>query len=801
MFRVLTCLGTEHDWRLVALASLICFLACFAAIGLLHRARATGRWTRANWILTTGAATGTGIWATHFIAMLAYDPGVVVGYNIELTVLSLIAAIVVTAAGLGISVIWQGAFSALAGGAVVGIGVACMHYLGMWSLEFPGRITWAPDLVANSIILGVVFSSAAIGVAARGDRPINILGAGTLLAFAIVSHHFTAMGAIDIVADPTREIAHASMSPTNMAITIAGAAMSILGMCVVAGVGDRRTRRAVLQRDLGFRMLVEGVADHAIFTLDPHGYVTTWNAGAERATGYATDEIIGNHFSCFYCEQDAASEPRRALDTALHNGIHEGEGFRLRKNGNQFLAQVVIHPIRDDKGGVIGFANIIRDITKQKNDAERISYMAHHDILTGLPNRAALNEHLERTLKAAIAASRQFAVLCIDLDRFKEVNDTFGHPMGDRLLCEAAQRIANLYEGAFLARVGGDEFVIVIDDEEVLFRLAVDRPPFAFDNTFDISGNALQVGISTGAAIYPADGADAVTLMKNADAALYRAKEIRHGRIQFFDSDMAKEARERRALTRDLSNAIDRHELLLYYQPQACADGEITGFEALVRWRHSTRGFVPPAEFIPVAEDGGLILRLGEWVLREACREAASWPHQLKIAINISPVQFRHGDLAALVHTALLDTGLAASRLELEITEGVLVDDLSRALSILRRIKALGVRIAMDDFGTGYSSLSNLQAFPFDKIKIDQSFVSNLDCNPQSATIVRAILSLGRALRLSVMAEGVETPAQLAFLSKEMCEEVQGYLIGGPRPIAAYARLVGRAAMECSVAS
>jgi diguanylate cyclase (GGDEF)-like protein len=428
--------------------------------------------------------------------------------------------------------------------------------------------------------------------------------------------------------------------------------------------------------------------------------------------------------------------------------------------------------------------------------------MAHHDILTGLPNRGALNEHLERTMKAAAANNRQFAVLCIDLDRFKDVNDTFGHPIGDRLLCAAAQRLGNLYEGSFLARVGGDEFIIVIDDDGLLFRLAVDRQPFTFDNAFNINGNELQLGASTGVAIYPADGVDSITLMRNADDALYRAKEERQGRIQFFDLDMAKGVRERRLLTRDLRNAIEREELMLYYQPQARVDGEIIGFEALLRWQHSVRGFVSPADFIPAAEEGGLILRLGEWVLLEACREASSWPHQLKIAINISPVQFRHGDLAALVHIALLSTGLSASRLELEITEGALVDDLSRAVSTLRRIKALGVRIAMDDFGTGYSSLSNLQAFPFDKIKIDQSFVSNLDRNPQSATIIRAVLGLGRALRLSVMAEGVETPGQLAFLTKEMCTEIQGYLVGGPRPIDAYSHLVGRALMVAhSVAS
>jgi EAL domain-containing protein (putative c-di-GMP-specific phosphodiesterase class I) len=262
--------------------------------------------------------------------------------------------------------------------------------------------------------------------------------------------------------------------------------------------------------------------------------------------------------------------------------------------------------------------------------------------------------------------------------------------------------------------------------------------------------------------------------------------------VRFFEADMDQRLRERRALLQDLRSAVEHRELAVFYQPQARIDGEITGFEALVRWQHPVRGPVSPGEFIPIAEESRLILPLGEWVLREACREAASWPNALHVAVNLSAVQFRHGDLAALVHEVLLESGLSPGRLELEITESVLIDDLPRALSILRRLKALGVRIAMDDFGTGYSSLSNLQAFPFDKIKIDRSFISNLESNVQSATIVRAVLALGRGLDLPVVAEGVETQAQLAFLSQEACAEVQGYLFGKPRPIADYAALVGR---------
>jgi predicted signal transduction protein with EAL and GGDEF domain len=298
--------------------------------------------------------------------------------------------------------------------------------------------------------------------------------------------------------------------------------------------------------------------------------------------------------------------------------------------------------------------------------------------------------------------------------------------------------------------------------------------------------------MSIGVALFPSDGADAIALVANADAALYRAKDDGRATVRFFEPDMDKRLRERRALQLDLRTALERNELVLHFQPLARIDGKITGFEALVRWQHPVRGLVPPNSFIPVAEESGLIIAMGEWILRAACREAAAWPNPLHIAINLSPVQFRHGDLATLVHSVLLETGLAPDRLSLEITEGVLIGDFSRALSILRRLKSLGVQIAMDDFGTGYSSLSYLQAFPFDKIKIDQAFIANVERNPQSAAIIRAVIGLGRGLDLPVVAEGVETEAQRSFLSDESCDEIQGYLIGRPQPMRAYAALVGR---------
>jgi EAL domain-containing protein (putative c-di-GMP-specific phosphodiesterase class I) len=302
----------------------------------------------------------------------------------------------------------------------------------------------------------------------------------------------------------------------------------------------------------------------------------------------------------------------------------------------------------------------------------------------------------------------------------------------------------------------------------------------------------MRVGLTIGVGLFPQDGADATALVANADAALSRAKSEARGSIRFFEMAMDAQLRDKRALQQDLRKAIERNELELHYQPQASIDGTVTGFEALARWHHPRRGLVPPGDFIPLAEESGIIGALGEWVLRTACLEAASWPKPLHIAVNLSPVQFQHDDLPSLVHGILLETGLAPSRLELEITEGVLIGDFTGAVAILRRLKNLGVRIAMDDFGTGYSSLSYLQSFPFDSIKIDRAFIANLGHSQQSKTIVRAVIALSRGLNVPVLAEGVETEEQLRFLAAEKCAAVQGYLIGRPKPIADYGKLVGR---------
>jgi len=454
--------------------------------------------------------------------------------------------------------------------------------------------------------------------------------------------------------------------------------------------------------------------------------------------------------------------------------------------------RAMVAVFRPAPGG--GFVTTVEDITEQRRAEKRIAHIAHHDSLTGLHNRAAFSDYLATAIDETLRAAGTFAILCLDLDRFKEVNDLYGHLVGDALLREVARRLQAVAEGAFLARVGGDEFIVItVGDAQAaaVGQLALQLGA-ALSGDIEIAGRQLRIGLSIGIASCPVDGTDPATLLANADVALYRAKAEGRDTIRFFEPDMAAQLRDRRELQHDLQSALANDELRLDFQPLARIDGEIVGFEALVRWHHPSRGVVAPGIFIPLTEEDGLIVAMGEWILYAACREAASWPNQLQISVNLSPVQFRNDDIVRLVHETLIETGLDAGRLELEITEGVLIDDFSRAVSILRRLKSLGVRIALDDFGTGYSSMSYLQAFPFDMIKIDRSFISNLERSAQSKALLRGVIGLARGLELPVTAEGVETQAQLEVLTRAGCDLVQGFLIGRPASIDGYAEIVGR---------
>jgi diguanylate cyclase (GGDEF)-like protein len=452
-----------------------------------------------------------------------------------------------------------------------------------------------------------------------------------------------------------------------------------------------------------------------------------------------------------------------------------------------------------------GWVSTHEDITERRGAERRLSHMARHDALTGLPNRMVFREHVDQE-PARRAPGDSLAVLCLDLDRFKHVNDTFGHAAGDALLCAVAARLRDAIRGDDIAvRLGGDEFAIVQSGGRGQPRAAMGLAVRLIDTLsrpFNLGIHQVVVGASVGIAYSQIHGADAETLLMNADMALYRAKADGRGTYRLFEPVMNAQVQARHTLETGLRSALTNGELELFFQPILNARTQaVSKFEALIRWRHPQRGLVQPSEFIPLSEDIGLIVPFGEWVLHEACRVAAGWPRSISVAVNLSPVQFKSPNLVNAVHQALQASGLTPDRLELEITETVLLQNTAAILRILRQLHDLGVRISLDDFGTGYSSIGYLRTFPFDTIKIDQSFVRNLGSDTGSVAIVNAIVNLGRALGMSITAEGVETAEQLSTLRAERCTDVQGYLFSAPVPATDVPALIGSLGVAARIAS
>jgi len=462
------------------------------------------------------------------------------------------------------------------------------------------------------------------------------------------------------------------------------------------------------------------------------------------------------------------TQPLARLDDAAGR-LASGEHVQVRVRGRDELARLAA-----------SFNEMVGKIAERE---QRITQLAFNDVLTGLPNRTMFQQQLDHLFRASRGNGSLFALHCLDLDQFKVINDTLGHPAGDALLVEAGQRLMHAARGQFVARLGGDEFVVLQalgQDREAVDRLARDILS-AISQPLRIDGNEIIPTTSIGIALAPDDGTDGEALLKNADLALYRAKEAGRGTFAFFEESLNERAQVRRQLETDLRQAIDRGEFELYYQPLFDLEqNRICSFEALLRWNHPKRGLISPAEFVPVAEEAGLIVPIGAWVIREACSRAMTWPEHIRIAVNVSPVQFHRGGLQETILQALANSGLAPGRLEVEITESIFLEGGEATLRLLHSLRKLGIRVALDDFGTGYSSLSYLQSFPFDKLKIDRSFIQNLLTRDGASAIVRAITELAQALGIETTAEGVEETAQLMELRSHGCSSVQGFLFAEP---------------------
>lgn len=667
MLEIARCVALDHDPAMLLLAAVVCCIGAAALVQMLERARTAERAQRLGWLFLSSMAAGATIWCTHFVAMLSYTAHLPVALDPVLTIASLLIAILGSGIAFGVNGEGRQLSRSIAGGAILGLAISVMHFMGMQAYRVDGIVSWRPGYVAAAIAAAVLFSVAALAVLGREHDLRHRLKVGTvLLIAAVVALHFTAMTAMQVT------VIELSSEPLASGdIQVLGIGTALVGMLVIAA----------------------GIA------------------------------------------------------AALIDGRTRGNALR------------------------------------------ELQHMAMTDHLTGLPNRNCFNLEIETRLDHARAAGHRKALAVMDLVRFKDVNDLYGHSVGDAVMKAFAHRLSSaLLPGEFVARLGGDEFVVVkgYDDDAQLTGLARRLEYLTAEPVRAEEVEALiraSIGIST----FPDDATDASTLVANADLAMLRAKAEKSRRVCFYDLDTDNATRARQELAHDLRHALNGGtELAVHYQVQAAIPAmQVTGFEALVRWQHPKRGKISPEEFISVAEENGMILDLGEWVLRRACSDAAAWPHDAKVAVNLSPLQLLRSDLPGRIEQILATTGLPADRLEIELTESAIMSDRDQSLETLQKIRALGIGIALDDFGTGYSSLETLRIFPFDKIKLDRFFLAEITQSAQARAMVRAVVSLGRSLGMRVLAEGIEEEQQLRILEDEGCDEAQGYFLGRPALLAA----------------
>lgn len=805
MLKVFSCVADQHNHGLVLIAGVICLMAAFTALFAFHHAL-DARSRRGLFVVVAALSAGLGIWATHFIAMLAYEPGIPLTYDLPRTLLSVFVAVAMCGAGLTVALSPRRGMGLL-GGAVIGAGVSAMHYIGMSAVRFAGDMVWDENTVLVSVLMGVAMTMGAVGMFRRNPQPIP-MKAGLLFTLAVCCTHFVGMSAATIYPSPVAFAAEHTIDSAYLATVVTAATLVIMILGAGMALFDRRISAERLgqaqERAALAEEIVRGASEREKLLAELRQQADISSAAldnmAQGLTMYDAEDrlVIYNRrylelYSCpenalqlgaTYLEirerlMDRLGAPRSTLadisgpDDPDWNSEHEV----LLPNG-----RVIKYVRRNLPAG--GWVATHEDVTEARRTTRQIAYLAAHDTLTGLPNRATFSAHLE----AHAQTEQPFGLFTVDLDRFKEVNDTLGHSIGDELLRATATRLREATgRHDIVARLGGDEFAIIsasAADAETASGLAeriIDRlsEPFEFD------GHTVVVGSSVGICLSSECTEESDEMLKMSDLALYCAKDEGRGTFRFFEPGMDSRLTERRQLETDLRTAIAEGQFELHYQPLLdMKKGAINCFEALVRWRHPARGLVPPADFIGLAEENGLIVPIGEWVMRQACKDAADWPDDVSVAVNVSPAQLKRGDLIAMTMNALSAAGLAPHRLELEITEAVLISDESDVRSTLDSLTTLGVRIAMDDFGTGYSSLSYLRTFPFNKIKIDRSFIAELVGTSDALSIVQATIQLSQKLGMTITAEGVESEEQLAILSAEGCTTIQGYHISRPVPLA-----------------
>ena len=791
-------LSSLPDWSLIAVVVGLSLLTGLGvAIGFLAARQYSGT-KRFNLLVLTGVLVGVGCWFGDLLALHAWSfgPSAVMDLAIAACAPLLGSALIIGGLSMGMAMGRYQLWFAVLGGALISCGVVSIQVMSIAALRVPAPVHWNAALVLLAIVNSAFCLTVAFVWLLRTDRrDLRLVGVGVLAAIGFLLQDAMMLAAIILPEDLSLPVLESPINATTTILFLI--AINLIGSMTVLLTNLGRAR----QRE------VRGInikASHEVDTLRPE----------RNAVGLSF--VDAQHRLVMW--NDALREIYRLNDDVLHQGISMIDVYTARKAAGTFVVdferyegvfrdsmrqrQSIEQTVELEDGRFInvefrpmsngGWFAVHEDIT-HRGRRGGFGKLTTCDAVTSLPNRASFNEAFANLMTQVQPDKHSFALARIELDRLKSINELFDELVGDKVLVELANRFQRAVPDALIARLSGVEFAIVTKPSTAASAAAKQLSSKLTSVMADpllVNGQRVDVNCAVGVSSYPKDGQDGETLFSNAGVAMHSARSNGRWAVHIFAPTMDRRVLDHRILQKDLLLAITRDELELYFQPQTKPDGRVLGFEVLLRWNHPTRGMVSPSIFVPLAEEIGFVRVIDEWVLRQASLEAATWANPLSIAVNLSPIDFTEDDLAARVAGILKETNLDPHRLVIEITEGVLIEDSSRALGILYRMKQLGVQIAMDDFGTGYSSLSYLQSFPFDKIKIDRSFINRLEQHPQSAVIIQAIIGLGRSLRLPVIAEGVETEEQRAFLANEGCDEIQGYLVGRPLPIAHYQSVI-----------
>ena len=758
----------------VLMAAIVCSAMAVTLVILMRNAallEGRARFVPLTWV---AVVAGLGVWTTHFIAMVGYRPGASVSYEPGITALSAAVSILFVGLPLSAACLLQQRWSRAAMGALAGAGVGAMHFTGMMAMQSPMHHQSGTTLLA--ILLGVAFFAPAMAVKGVSQRARLLRGTGLVLGVCLL--HFTAMSGLSV-----NVIGQGAFGMDRQLLSIF-TGLTALALCyaaMTAMVNRRRlmtAQQAIERKEASFLAALQNMSnalvmidtDHVITAINQRSYELFDIDEAEIGAGDTLDQlmsVIGRQRS-WESERLAATIETHLKRLCKSDMLRDEEEFA---NG-----KVLCISSRKVPSGEVVIT--FDDFTEHRAAQAKIAHMAFHDALTGLPNRRSFRDHM-----ATLSPDRhQRALLMIDLDHFKVVNDTLGHPVGDGLLVQVARRLLDAAgSSATVFRLGGDELVAVLNGAGEVEALETGRRIIeSIGAPYDVDGHTITIGCSIGASL-TGDGIGASEALQRADLGLYRAKNLGRNRVQFYEEGMMEQALERRQTESDLAQALKCDEFELDYQPIfRLSDRSILGFEALIRWRHPVRGLVSPADFIPLCEENGMIVQIGEWVIEEACRQLSEWSEDIHIAINVSPVQMRLPSIVDVVRSALERHGLAATRLTLELTETALVRDGAHLARNLIALRAMGVKIAMDDFGTGYSSFTHLRDFELDQIKIDRSFINVSQTDHKAWAVAQAVTNMARELSVGAVGEGVETSEQITRLMQLGCDVAQGFHLGRP---------------------